>query len=173
MLLTAGKYFFGLVDDLVRAAAWVWLVFCLALLLSLKAVTVKHNHVAKKLTDLQQSIATEREAAAKTAAQMRDQAALDGERKAADLTRQNANLTVANALLKKDITHAYANFGHTKPASAPADPHGGVVGGGSADACFGAEFGRLWNRANAYPSGEAAAPECGPAGAPCVGAAAR
>ena len=165
MLLTAGKYFFGLVDDLVRAAAWVWLVFCLALLLSLKAVTVKRNHVAKKLTDLQQSIATEREAAAKTAAQMRDQAALDGALKAAELTRQNANLTVANAILKKDIAHAYANFGHTKSVATPADAGGGNGGGGNADACFGAEFGRLWNRANAYPSGKAAAPGCGAAGA--------
>ena len=173
MILTVGKHFFGLMDGFVRALGWVWLVFCLALLLSLKAANFEHNRALQKITQLQQSIAVERESAAKTAMQMRDQAALDGERKAADLTRQNANLTVANALLKKDITHAYANFGHTKPASAPADPHGGVVGGGSADACFGAEFGRLWNRANAYPSGEAAAPECGPAGAPCVGAAAR
>ena len=170
MILTVGKHFFGLMDGFVRALGWVWLVFCLALLLSLKAANFEHGRALQKITQLQQSIAAERESAAKTAAQMRDQAALDGERKAADLTRQNANLTVANAVLKKDIAHAYANFGHTKPAAASADAHGNAVGGGDADACFGAEFGRLWNRANADSSGEAAAPECGAAGAPCAGA---
>ena len=170
MILTAGKHFFGLMDDFVRSLAWVLLLFVLVFTVSLKVVIVKHNHTLQKLTELQQSIATERESAAKTAAQMRDQAALEGERRAADLTRQNANLTVANAVLKKDIAHAYANFGHTKPAAASADAHGNAVGGGDADACFGAEFGRLWNRANADSSGEAAAPECGAAGAPCAGA---
>ena len=170
MILTAGKHFFGLMDGFVRALGWVWLVFCLALLLLLKAANFEHGRALHKITQLQQSIAAERESAAKTAAQMRDQAALDGERKAADLTRQNANLTVANALLKKDIAHAYANFGHTKPASAPVDPHGSAVGDGDADVCFGAEFGRLWNRANANSGSETASPECGADGAPCAGA---
>ena len=171
MILTAGKHFFGLMDGFVRATAWVWLVFCLALLLSLKAANVEHNRALQKITQLQQSIAAERESAAKTAAQMRDQDALDGERKAADLTRQNANLTVANALLKKDIAHAYANFGHAQPSGTRLDPYGDAVGRGDADACFGAEFGRLWNRANADPNGQADATGC-PAGAPCAGASA-
>ena len=172
MILTVGKHFFGLMDDFVRSLAWVLLLFVLVFTVSLKVVIVKHNHTLQKLTELQQSIATERESAAKTAAQMRDQASLDGERKAADLTRQNANLTVANAILKKDIAHAYANFGHTKPASAPVDPHGSAVGNGDTDVCFGTEFGRLWNRANANSGSETTAPECGADGAPCAGAAA-
>ena len=96
MILTVGKHFFGLMDDFVRSLAWVLLLFVLVFTVSLKVVIVKHNHTLQKLTELQQSIATERESAAKTAAQMRDQAALEGERRAADLTRQNANLTVAN-----------------------------------------------------------------------------
>ena len=172
MILTVGKHFFGLMDGFVRALGWVWLVFCLALLLSLKAANFEHNRALQKITQLQQSIAAERESAAKTAAQMRDQAALDGERKAADLTRQNANLTVANAILKKDIAHAYANFGHSKPAAVSADAHGGAVGDGDTDVCFGTEFGRLWNRANANSGSETTAPECGADGAPCAGAAA-
>ena len=164
--------FWRVFDDVVRALAWVWLLFCFASVVSLKAVVVKHNQTLQRLTELRQSVASERELAAKTAAQMRDQASLDGERKAADLTRQNANLTVANAILKKDIAHAYANFGHTKLASAPVDPHGSAVGNGDTDVCFGTEFGRLWNRANANSGSETTAPECGADGAPCAGAAA-
>ena len=170
MILTVGKHFFGLMDGFVRALGWVWLVFCLAFLLSLKEANFEHGRALQKITQLQQSIAAERESAAQTAAQMRDQAALDGERKAADLTRQNANLTVANAILKKDIAHAYANFGYSKQAVTSVGPHGSAVGDGDADVCFGTEFGRLWNRANANSGSETAAPECGSAGTPCAGA---
>ena len=171
MALTVGKWLLRVVDEAVRALAWVWLVLALALVWSINDVVNNYDRLAKKYSNLQMLIEQERTDAALAAQQARLQGAQLAQQSAAELVQKNREMVQKNQDLKKDIAHAYANFGHAQPSGTRLDPYGNAVGRGDADACFGAEFGRLWNRANADPNGQADATGC-PAGAPCAGASA-
>ena len=171
MALTVGKWLLRAADEAVRALAWVWLVSLLAGLVVIQIVAVERNQAVKDLREYKAQVNQERTDAALAAQQAQLDSAQLAQQSAAELVQKNREMAQKNQDLKKEIAHAYANFGHAQPSGTRLDPYGNAVGRGDADACFGAEFGRLWNRANADPNGQADATGC-PAGAPCAGASA-
>ena len=171
MALTVGKWLLRAADEAVRALAWVWLVSLLAGLVVIQIVAVERNQAVKDLREYKAQVNQERTDAALAAQQAQLDSAQLAQQSAAELVQKNREMAQKNQDLKKEIAHAYANFGHAQPSGTRLDPYGNAVGRGDADACFGAEFGLLWNRANADPNGQADATGC-PAGAPCAGASA-
>ena len=159
-----GKLLMQFVES--KAGYYLWLgamVVVLAVSLYASHLRVQRDTARAEVATLTQQLATERAVSEGLAQVAKDAANQTSAQASAQLVQKNREITAQNSSLKKEIKNVYANtastLAQTYAVGTGAIDTNWVDGrGGNADACFGVEFGRLWNAANTLRSSETAAP---------------